>query len=277
MVPRELAPQLAMFEPNNPAYAGAISRWTRGQAGAAEGLRRRSFRPPPIMSCPSSRTSRGGDLDGLHLDYIRYPKETFDYSRHAIAQFRTHVAPTLSDAHVVRLTSVPRWICLRGRTHSRMNGASSEWRGCQRSSCASGPPSNGNARRSSCRPLWRPTLRRRRRSGFKTGAPGLTAGCSMLSARWRTRRTRRCLLRRYRPFRPQPERAPSGRASAHTDSRRRRRSSTSLPRGARGRRRHRALFADSVIVLRRRPTTSRRWPRRVRPVVCCWRRHPLID
>jgi uncharacterized lipoprotein YddW (UPF0748 family) len=100
MVPRELAPQLAQFEPNNPAYAGAISRWTRGQAGAIEGLYASPIIPAAADHVVSIVTNlaRRYDLDGIHLDYIRYPKETFDYSRFAIAEFRSHVAPTLDDA-----------------------------------------------------------------------------------------------------------------------------------------------------------------------------------
>jgi uncharacterized lipoprotein YddW (UPF0748 family) len=99
MVPRELAPQLALFEPNNPAYAGAISRWTRGQAGVVEGLYASPIIPAAADHVVSIVTNlaRRYDLDGLHLDYIRYPKETFDYSRYAVAQFRSHLAPALSD------------------------------------------------------------------------------------------------------------------------------------------------------------------------------------
>jgi uncharacterized lipoprotein YddW (UPF0748 family) len=100
MVPRELAPQLAAFEPNNPAYAGTISRWTRAQAGAVEGL----YASPIIPAAADHVTAvvtdlaRRYDLDGLHLDYIRYPSETFDYSRYAIAEFRSEIAPTIADA-----------------------------------------------------------------------------------------------------------------------------------------------------------------------------------
>jgi len=37
-------------------------------------------------------------LDGVHLDYARYPTDRFDYSRAAIARFRAAVRPTLSEA-----------------------------------------------------------------------------------------------------------------------------------------------------------------------------------
>ncbi len=100
MVPRELAPQLAPFEPNNPAYVGAISRWTRAQSGAVEGLYASPIIPAAADHVISIVThlARRYDLDGLHLDYIRYPNETFDYSRYAIAEFRSHIAPTVNDA-----------------------------------------------------------------------------------------------------------------------------------------------------------------------------------
>ena len=37
-------------------------------------------------------------IDGIHLDYARYPNDRFDYSRGAIRQFSTFVRPGLSDA-----------------------------------------------------------------------------------------------------------------------------------------------------------------------------------
>ena len=37
-------------------------------------------------------------LDGVHLDYVRYPAEDFDYSREALAAFRQNVAGELSGA-----------------------------------------------------------------------------------------------------------------------------------------------------------------------------------
>ena len=37
-------------------------------------------------------------IDGVHFDYARYPNARFDYSRLAIAEFRTAVRPRLDDA-----------------------------------------------------------------------------------------------------------------------------------------------------------------------------------
>jgi uncharacterized lipoprotein YddW (UPF0748 family) len=37
------------------------------------------------------------NIDGVHLDYIRYPGEDFDYSRSALQQFKTAIRPQLSE------------------------------------------------------------------------------------------------------------------------------------------------------------------------------------
>ena len=37
-------------------------------------------------------------VDGVHLDYVRYPTDEFDYSRETLAAFRRSVMPDLSDA-----------------------------------------------------------------------------------------------------------------------------------------------------------------------------------
>jgi uncharacterized lipoprotein YddW (UPF0748 family) len=100
MVPRELATQLARLEPDNPGYVGAISRWTRGQAGLVEGLYTSPIIPGAvdhIVSVVNDLASRY-DLDGVHLDYVRYPNDTFDHSRRAIAEFRADAAAAVPEA-----------------------------------------------------------------------------------------------------------------------------------------------------------------------------------
>ena len=42
-------------------------------------------RPPPTPSASSLDLARRYELDGVHLDYARFPNEQFDYSRFAIA------------------------------------------------------------------------------------------------------------------------------------------------------------------------------------------------
>ena len=37
-------------------------------------------------------------VDGVHLDYVRYPTDQFDYSRDTLAAFRRSILPDLGDA-----------------------------------------------------------------------------------------------------------------------------------------------------------------------------------
>jgi uncharacterized lipoprotein YddW (UPF0748 family) len=41
-------------------------------------------------------------VDGVHLDYVRYPNDDFDYSRETLAAFRRSLAPSLSPSDVPR-------------------------------------------------------------------------------------------------------------------------------------------------------------------------------
>jgi uncharacterized lipoprotein YddW (UPF0748 family) len=58
-----------------------------------------------------SDLASGYPLDGLHLDYVRYPTASFDYSPAALAAFRSELMPLLSDAERRRLD-------LEGETHA---------------------------------------------------------------------------------------------------------------------------------------------------------------
>ncbi len=103
MVPRELAPELLGTDPRSPEYLGRLARWTRANAAAVEGL----YVSPVHPDAAAHVASVIGDLatryavDGVHLDYVRYPGADFDYSRAAIAAFeaemRTRVNPAERD------------------------------------------------------------------------------------------------------------------------------------------------------------------------------------
>jgi uncharacterized lipoprotein YddW (UPF0748 family) len=97
MVPRDIAQELARIEPDSPAYVGKLARWTRAHAEEVEGLY-----ATPILPDAAAHTeavvrdiARRYAVDGVHLDYARYPDDRFDYSRAAIAAFRAHVRPGL--------------------------------------------------------------------------------------------------------------------------------------------------------------------------------------
>jgi uncharacterized lipoprotein YddW (UPF0748 family) len=89
MVPRVLAQELGQQSAQGPGYLGRLARWTRAQEQTVEGL----FLSP-IVPAASAYTARVVEdlvarypLDGVHLDYIRYPGRDFDHSRLALAEF----------------------------------------------------------------------------------------------------------------------------------------------------------------------------------------------
>ncbi|MGE3277179.1 MAG: glycoside hydrolase family 10 protein [Vicinamibacterales bacterium] len=99
MVPRDLAAELRAVDPRSPAYVGRIARWTRAHSTAVEGLY-----VSPIHAAAAEHLAlvlrdlvTRYPVDGVHLDYVRYPNETFDYSAGALAAFRAAVAPDLTE------------------------------------------------------------------------------------------------------------------------------------------------------------------------------------
>jgi uncharacterized lipoprotein YddW (UPF0748 family) len=99
MVPRDLAQELNKVPDGSPSYVGRVARWTRAQANV-EGLYVSPVVPAAadyIDGVIRDLASRY-DVDGVHLDYIRYPNERFDYSRGAIREFRDAIRPTMAAA-----------------------------------------------------------------------------------------------------------------------------------------------------------------------------------
>lgn len=98
MVPRSIAQDVARLDPGNPGYIGKIARWTRGQLETVEGLYVSPLQPDAAAYTERVITdlARRYDLDGVHLDYARYPNQQFDYSRFAIAEFRADIRPRIA-------------------------------------------------------------------------------------------------------------------------------------------------------------------------------------
>jgi uncharacterized lipoprotein YddW (UPF0748 family) len=116
MVPRDLVQELSRVPEESPAYVGKLARWTRAQTTTAaaatasqparasqlnlEGL----YSSPLIPAAADHINDVVRDLvtryavDGVHLDYARYPTERFDYSRGAIRAFRDALRPQLVGA-----------------------------------------------------------------------------------------------------------------------------------------------------------------------------------
>jgi uncharacterized lipoprotein YddW (UPF0748 family) len=105
MVPRPLAEDLFSVEPHSPEYLGRLARFVRGQPSEVEGL----YLSPLVPGASEYTLDIIGDIadryqvDGVHLDYMRYPNDEFDYSREALAAFRRSVLGDLPLADQRRL------------------------------------------------------------------------------------------------------------------------------------------------------------------------------
>lgn len=104
MVPRALGTEFARLDPHHPAYVGKLARWTRAQANV-EGL----FTSPLHPEAAAHTTAVVTDVvtryavDGVHLDYVRFPSADFDYGAAALAAFRESVLPDLASPDRARL------------------------------------------------------------------------------------------------------------------------------------------------------------------------------
>ena len=98
MVPRPIAQQVARLDPKNPSYVGQIARWTRCELELVEGLYASPLQPESAAYTRQviADLIAHYNLDGVHLDYARYPNEQFDYSRFAIAEFHAAMRPRLA-------------------------------------------------------------------------------------------------------------------------------------------------------------------------------------
>jgi uncharacterized lipoprotein YddW (UPF0748 family) len=100
MVPRELAGEMLTIDPRSPEYVGRLARWTRARAAQVEGLYASPMHPSAVTHLAGLVTELATlyPLDGVHLDYVRYPNSAFDYSRTSLQQFKNAVRPRLSDS-----------------------------------------------------------------------------------------------------------------------------------------------------------------------------------
>ncbi|MEX2272945.1 MAG: family 10 glycosylhydrolase, partial [Vicinamibacterales bacterium] len=110
MVPRELAAVAARTRPRDPSFVSALARWTRANIAKVEGL----YVSPIPRAAREHAASLARDLtrryavDGLHLDYVRYPHDGFDYSAAALAEFRAAIGADLEPAALAALDARAR-------------------------------------------------------------------------------------------------------------------------------------------------------------------------
>ena len=112
MVPRAVARDVASLDPKNPEYLGRLARYVRAQPNTLEGL---YLSPTDGAAEYAAGIVRDivqrYDVDGVHLDYLRYPGDDFDYGRDTLAAFRRSLAGDLQPAdqrkYDARLASEP--------------------------------------------------------------------------------------------------------------------------------------------------------------------------
>ncbi len=93
MVPRPLAAELASINPKRPEFLERLSEYAKARSDRVEGL----FLSPLNEEAVEHTVRVIGDiasryeLDGIHLDYIRFPNDEFDYSMEALSEFRSEI------------------------------------------------------------------------------------------------------------------------------------------------------------------------------------------
>src|SRR5688572_14149320 len=99
MVPRELAAEMKKIDLRSPAYVGRLARWTRAHTSIVEGLYTSPLHPAAQdhTTAVIAEIAAKYDVDGIHLDYVRFPNDDFDYSPAAMEQFRAAILPDLTD------------------------------------------------------------------------------------------------------------------------------------------------------------------------------------
>lgn len=107
MVPKPLVPELRDVGVKTPAYLQRLTRWTRGQSDSVEGL----FLSPATDAAQDYTVSvirdltRAYAIDGVHLDYSRYPTADFDFSSTTLDAFRTSRLQAVAPEERTRLDS----------------------------------------------------------------------------------------------------------------------------------------------------------------------------
>lgn len=99
MVPRELAAEMKRIDLRSPAYVGRLARWTRAHGSIVEGLYTSPLHPAAQdhTAAVIGEIASKYAIDGVHLDYVRFPNDEFDYSPSAMEQFKASVVPDLSE------------------------------------------------------------------------------------------------------------------------------------------------------------------------------------
>lgn len=99
MVPKELAAEMKKINLRSPAYLGRLARWSRTNNAQVEGLYLSPLHPgaQDHAAAVIGEIAAKYPVDGIHLDYVRFPNSEFDYSPAAMEQFKSSIMPDLSE------------------------------------------------------------------------------------------------------------------------------------------------------------------------------------
>ncbi len=104
-VPRDLAGELHSMAPERSEYLERLRRHADENRNRVEGLYSSPSHPvvkERVYSVAMDLVDRY-DVDGIHLDYVRYPSDDYDYSRAALTRFDSWVGERVSPARRVQL------------------------------------------------------------------------------------------------------------------------------------------------------------------------------
>lgn len=100
MVPRPLAEDLGRMSPRDPRYVQRLSEYAKARSDRVEGM----FLSPIHKGAVEHAIKVIGDIvsrydvDGIHLDYIRFPNDEFDYSAESLDEFRSAITSHITRA-----------------------------------------------------------------------------------------------------------------------------------------------------------------------------------
>ncbi len=100
MAPRDLVGSVEWSHPRSPAYLAALSRYAREHSSTIEGLYLSPLQPPAADYTVRvvADIAKRYPVDGVHLDYARYPNDAFDYSERALREFEEDVLESVPAA-----------------------------------------------------------------------------------------------------------------------------------------------------------------------------------
>ena len=106
-VPRGLARELYDVDPASPRYIESLVEHALANRNSIEGLYSSPSDPEVkerVYAVATDLVERY-EIDGIHLDYVRYPSGAFDYSRGALDRFRTWVDERIAEDQRAALDS----------------------------------------------------------------------------------------------------------------------------------------------------------------------------